>query len=265
MKRLLMSCAVCILFLTACGSTADTAVVNTEGSTSMADIIAVLQESFHTEDTSITVNFSGTGSGAGIESVLTGTCDIGLSSRPVRPAELQRGAAVHIIALDGIALIVNLSNPVTDLTIPQIASVFTGQITNWKTLGGPDAPIAVYGREAGSGTRTAFEELIGAADNCLYTNEYGSTGDVTGNVSTNPNAIGYASLASVNDTVSILKVNGIACTERTIQNGAYSLQRPFIMVTNQNTVLSKPSQAFLDYALSQEAAPYLSLAGAIPP
>ena len=270
MKRQLLTFAILLIFLTACGAPAEAGsglhgTVNLEGSSSMADVIAVLQESFRTQEPGITVNYSGAGSGAGIESVLAGTCDIGLSSRPLSQTELQKGAAAHIIALDGIALAVNPACPVTDLSIQQLEAVFTGEITSWKLLGGPDAPVAVYGREAGSGTRTAFEELIHAQDRCLYTNEYGSTGDMIGNIASNPNAIGYVSLASVRDTVKLLKVNGTACTEAAIQNGDYPLQRAFILVTNQNIPPGKAPQAFLDYALSPEAAPYLSLAGAIAP
>ena len=169
------------------------------------------------------------------------------------------------VALDGVAVIVHPSNPVSGLTLAQLEQVFTGQVDNWSALGGPDAPVAVYGREAGSGTRGAFEELLGVTDRCDYTNEYGSSGDVVGNVSGNPNAIGYTSLASVGDTVSALAVEGAACTEETVRSGAYPIQRPFLLVTREGEALSPAAQAFLDYACGGEAGPYIVRAGAVAP
>ena len=239
--------------------------VTTDGSTSMADVMAVLQETFREREPGITVNYSGTGSGAGVEAVLTGRADIGLSSRPLKEAELDKGAVAWTVALDGVAVIVHPSNPVSGLTLAQLEQVFTGQVDNWSALGGPDAPVAVYGREAGSGTRGAFEELLGVTDRCDYTNEYGSSGDVVGNVSGNPNAIGYTSLASVGDTVSALAVEGAACTEETVRSGAYPIQRPFLLVTREGEALSPAAQAFLDYACGGEAGPYIARAGAVAP
>ena len=215
-KRIFPLLLLAALLLAACGgSTAEglTGTVNTDGSTSMADVMAVLQETFREREPGITVNYSGTGSGAGVEAVLTGRADIGLSSRPLKESELDKGAVAWTVALDGVAVIVHPTNPVSGLTLAQLEQVFTGQVDNWSALGGPDAPVAVYGREAGSGTRGAFEELLGVTDRCDYTNEYGSSGDVVGNVSGNPNAIGYTSLASVGGTVSALAVEGAACTE----------------------------------------------------
>ena len=176
-------------------------VVNTDGSTSMADVMAVLQETFKELHPDVTVNYSGTGSGAGIEAALAGTADIGLSSRALKDEEKAEGAVENIVALDGVAIVVNPANGVEDLTVEQIAQIFTGEISNWSELGGEDLPIAVIGRESGSGTRGAFEEIVGVEDACVYTNEYGSTGDVIANVASNPNAIGYASLSAVDDTV----------------------------------------------------------------
>ena len=240
-------------------------VVNTDGSTSMADVMAVLQESFKELQPDVTVNYSGTGSGAGIEAVLSGTCDIGLASRGLKAEEEEKGAVAHVVALDGVAVIVNTANSVNDLTVEQIAQIFTGEITNWSQVGGADMEIAVLGREAGSGTRGAFEELVGVEDACVYTNEYGSTGDVIGSVASNPNAIGYASLSAVDETVSPVKVGGVECSEATVKDGSYEIQRPFIMVTNSANELSAQAQAFLDYAQSAEVAEYIAIAGAVAP
>ncbi len=252
--------------LTACsGSGGDSGVVNTDGSTSMEKVVGVLQETFKEAEPNITVNYSGTGSGAGIEAVLSGKCDIGLASRALKESEIADGAVSHTVALDGVAVVVNPANSVTDLRAEDIAGIFTGEITNWSELGGEDLPIAVYGREAGSGTRGAFEEIVGVEGTCRYTNEYSSTGDIIGQVSSNPNAIGYASLSSVGDTVVAVKVNGVDCTEDTVKDGSYEIQRPFIMVTKDGATLSAAAQAFLDYAQSAEVAEYIAAAGAVAP
>ena len=239
-------------------------IVNTDGSTSMADVMAVLQETFKELHKDVTVNYSGTGSGAGIEAVLAGTADIGLSSRALKDEEKAQGAVENIVALDGVAVVVNPANGVEDLTVEQIAQIFTGEITNWSELGGEDLEIAVLGREDGSGTRSAFEEIVGV-ENCVYKNEYGSTGDVIGNVASNPNAIGYASLSAVDDTVKAVKVNGVAPSEDTVKDGTYEIQRPFVMVTKEGVALSAQAQAFLDYAMSDEVAEYIAAAGAVAP
>ncbi len=240
-------------------------VVNTDGSTSMEKVMGALIEAFRGVEGGVTVNYSGTGSGSGIEAVLSGTCDIGLSSRELKPEEEEKGAVANIVALDGVAIVVNPANPVSGLTVEQIAQVFTSEITNWKDLGGGDAPIAVYGREAGSGTRGAFEEIVGVEDACAYTNEYSSTGDIIGNVASNPNGIGYASLSSVGDSVKALSVGGVACTEESVKDGSYAIQRPFLMVTKEGAQLSTAAQAFLDYAMSDTAGEYITAAGAVAP
>ena len=240
-------------------------IVNTDGSTSMADVMAVLQETFAEVQPDVTVNYSGTGSGAGIEAVLAGTADIGLSSRALKDEEKAEGAVENIVALDGVAVVVNPANGVEDLSVEDIAKIFTGEITNWKDLGGEDLEIAVLGREDGSGTRSAFEEIVGVEGTCVYKNEYGSTGDVIGNVASNPNAIGYASLSAVNDTVKAVKVGGVAPSEETVKDGSYAIQRPFVMVTVEGTELSPAAQAFLDYAMSDEVAEYIAAAGAVAP
>ncbi|MDM8238076.1 phosphate ABC transporter substrate-binding protein [Pseudoflavonifractor phocaeensis] len=239
--------------------------VNTAGSTSMKDVMAVLTEVFEKENPGVTINYTGSGSGAGIEGATSGTCDIGLSSRAIKDEEKSAGAVENIVALDGVAIVVNPANGVEDLTVEQIAQIFTGEITNWSEVGGADGEIAVFGREAGSGTRGAFEEIVGVEDACKYTNEYSSTGDVIGNVASNPNAIGYASLSAVDDTVKAVKVNGVAPSEDTVKDGTYEIQRPFVMVTKEGAELSEAAQAFLEFAMSADVADYIAAAGAVSP
>ena len=239
--------------------------VNTDGSTSMESVVKALGEAFMELNPGVTVNYSGTGSGTGIQSAIDGTCDLGLSSRALKDEEKQNGAVENIVALDGVAVVINPANGVEDLTVEQIAQIFTGEITNWSELGGTDGEIAVFGREAGSGTRGAFEEIVGVEDPCKYTNEYSSTGDVIGNVASNPNAIGYASLSAVNDTVKAVKVNGVAPSEDTVKDGSYEIQRPFVMVTKEGAELSEATQAFLDFAMSADAADIIAAAGAVSP
>lgn len=240
-------------------------VVNTNGSTSMEKVMQVLIEAFQEQQPNVTVNYTGSGSGAGVTSAIDGTADLGLASRALKSEEEGKGAQAHIVALDGVAIVVNPENTVEDLTVDEIAQIFKGEITNWKDLGGADEEIAVYGREAGSGTRGAFEELVGVEDACKYLNEYSSTGDVIGNVASNPSAIGYASLSAVSDNVKAVKVNGADCTEATVQDGTYEIQRPFVMITKDGTQLSDAAQAFLDFAMSADAASLIAQAGAVPP
>lgn len=239
-------------------------VVNTNGSTSMEKVMQVLIEAFKEQQPNVTVNYTGSGSGAGVTSAIDGTADLGLASRALKSEE-EKGAQANIVALDGVAVVVNPDNAVDDLTVDQIAQIFKGEITNWKDLGGADEEIAVYGREAGSGTRGAFEELVGVEDACKYLNEYSSTGDVIGNVASNPSAIGYASLSAVGDNVKAVKVNGVECSEATVQDGTYEIQRPFVMITKDGTQLSDAAQAFLDFAMSADAASLIAQAGAVPP
>lgn len=241
-----------------------TGTVNTDGSTSMESVVKALGEAFMEMNPEVTVNYSGTGSGTGIQSAIDGTCDLGLSSRALKDEEKTNGAVENIVALDGVAVVINPANGVEDLSVEQIAQIFTGEITNWSELGGTDGEIAVFGREAGSGTRGAFEEIVGV-DNCKYTNEYSSTGDVIGNVASNPNAIGYASLSAVDDTVKAVKVNGVAPSEDTVKDGTYEIQRPFVMVTKDGAELSEAAQAFLEFAMSEDAADIIAAAGAVSP
>ena len=239
--------------------------VNTDGSTSMESVVKALGEAFMELNPDVTVNYSGTGSGTGIQSAIDGTCDLGLSSRALTDEEKSNGAVENIVALDGVAIVVNPACGVDNLTVEQIAQIFKGEITNWSALGGADGEIAVFGREAGSGTRGAFEEIVGVEDACKYTNEYSSTGDVIGNVASNPNAIGYASLSAVDDTVKAVKVNGVAPSEETVKDGTYEIQRPFVMVTKEGTELSDAAQAFLEFAMSADAADIIAAAGAVSP
>ena len=239
--------------------------VNTDGSTSMADVMAAFQESFGDMYPDVTVNYSGTGSGSGITNVLAGTVDIGLSSRALTDDEKAEGAVENIVALDGVAIVVNPENTVTNLTVEQIAQIYNGTITNWSELGGADAPIAVIGRDAASGTRGAFEEIVGVEDQCVYTNEYESTGEVIGSVAGNPNAIGYASLSAVDESVVALQVNGVTPSEATVADGTYEIQRPFVMVTKEGTELSEAAQTFLDWAMSADAADEIEAAGCVSP
>lgn len=254
----------CLLFLTACGG-GNTNVISTDGSTSMERVMGALIEGYREREPSVTVNFSGTGSGAGIEAVLSGVCDIGLSSRELKESEIRQGAVAHLVALDGIAVIVHPSNPISDLTSAQLADIFAGRVINWAQLGGRDTPIALYGREAGSGTRDAFEHSLGIDGQPSYTNEYSSTGDIVGSISSNPNGIGYISLSGVRSSVKMLSVNGILCTGEDLRSGAYPIRRAFFMVTSANRPLSEEAQRFLSYALSSDVADYIAIAGAVAP
>ena len=241
----------------------DTSPVTTDGSTSMEKVIGTLGEAF-TEKEGINVTYNPTGSGSGIQAVSEGRCDIGLSSRALKDDEKASGLKETIVALDGIAIIVNPQNPVKDLTLEQIAKIYTGEITNWKDVGGEDAEIVLIGREAGSGTRDGFESITETKDACQYRQELTSTGDVITTVSQNPNAIGYASLAAIKDSVKALTVNGVAPTEATVKDGTYLVQRPFVLVTKEGAALSETAQKFFDFATSADAASIISAAGAVP-
>ena len=240
----------------------DTSPVTTDGSTSMEKVIGTLGEAFK-EKEGIDVTYNPTGSGSGIQAVSEGRCDIGLSSRALKDDE-KATLTEATVALDGIAMIVNPENPVSDLTVEQIADIYTGKITNWSEVGGNDASIVLIGREAGSGTRDGFESITDTKDACQYRQELTSTGDVITTVSQNPDAIGYASLAALKDTVKALTVGGVAPTEDTVKDGSYVIQRPFVLVTKTGETLSENAQKFFDFALSAEAAQYITSAGAVP-
>ena len=220
--------------------------VATDGSTSMEKVIGALGEAFMEQNKGVTFTYNPTGSGSGITAVGEGRCDIGLSSRALKDDEKASGLKETVLALDGIAVIVNPANPVSDLDIETIAKIYTGEITNWKEVGGNDAEIVLIGREAGSGTRDGFESITDTKDSCKYRQELTSTGDVITTVSTNPDAIGYASLAALKDNVKALTVGGIAPTEDTVKDGSYVIQRPFVLVTKDGAELSAAAQAFFD-------------------
>ena len=238
--------------------------VSTNGSTSMESVIGALSEQFMTDNPGVTVTYDATGSGTGIESVKNGTCDIGLSSRALKDEETSAGLVGTTVALDGIAIIVNADSKVADLTVDQIAQIFTGAITDWSEVGGDAGTISCIGREAGSGTRDGFESITGTEDTCVLAQELTSTGAVIEAVKGNPNAIGYASLAALKDNVKALTVGGAAPTEDTVKDGSYVIQRPFVLVTKTGAKLSENAQKFFDFALSAEAAQYITSAGAVP-
>ncbi len=256
--------AVCVLgMLAGCGKQ-ETGTVSTDGSTSMEKVIGSLKETFEAENKGITVTYNPTGSGTGITAVAEGRCDIGLSSRDLKEEETAKGLEGTVIAYDGIAIIVNPENTVDDLTIEDIAKIYTGEIKNWKEVGGKDAEIVCIGREAGSGTRDGFESITDTKDQCKLKQELTSTGDVITTVAGNPSAIGYASLASVKDSVKALKVGGVAPSEATIKDGSYKVQRNFVLVTKKDTKLSDAAQKFFDYMTSSEASEIIRKAGAVP-
>ena len=237
--------------------------VATDGSTSMEKVIGALGEAFMEQNKGVTFTYNPTGSGSGITAVGEDRCDIGLSSRALKDDEKASGLKETVLALDGIAVIVNPANPVSDLDVETIAKIYTGEITNWKEVGGNDAEIVLIGREAGSGTRDGFESITDTKDSCKYRQELTSTGDVITTVSTNPDAIGYASLAALKDNVKALTVGGIAPTEDTVKDGSYVIQRPFVLVTKDGAELSTAAQAFFDYATSADAADLIAAAGAV--
>ena len=266
MKKFVTLITIVSLILTAmtgCGKTVSGS-VSTDGSTSMEKVIGALGEAFEENNSGVTFTYNPTGSGSGITAVAEGRCDIGLSSRNLKDEEKAQGLTETILALDGIAVIVNPDNPVNDLDLETIGRIYRGEITNWKDIGGNDLEIVLIGREAGSGTRDGFESITDTEDVCKYRQELTSTGDVITTVAGNPAAIGYASLASVKETVKALSVSGIMPTEETVKDGSYVVQRPFVLVTRSNVELSEAAQKFFDYITSSEANEIISSAGAVP-
>jgi len=285
MKKFLtlaLTAVMALSLLTACGSkndnSADTntdgsntettlsGTVSTDGSTSMEKVINSLGESFMAMNKDVKFTYNPTGSGSGIQAVSEGRCDIGLSSRALKDDEKASGLLETVVALDGIAIVVNPENPVSDLDIDTIAKIYTGEITNWKDVGGNDAEIVLIGREAGSGTRDGFESITDTKDACQYRQELTSTGDVINTVSQNPDAIGYASLSAVQDQkgITVLTVGGVAPSEATVLDGSYAIQRPFVLVTRTGEALSPAAQAFFDFATSSAANDLIKSAGAVP-
>lgn len=274
---LVMTAAIFCLTLAGCGQTPAgnsgagnnsesaklTGTVATDGSTSMEKVIGALGEAFENQNDGVTFTYNPTGSGSGIQAVQEGRCDIGLSSRNLKEEEAAAGLEATILAYDGIAVIVSPENPVVDLDVETIAKLYTGEITNWKDVGGNDAPVVLIGREAGSGTRDGFESITDTKEQCQYRQELTSTGDVITAVAQNPDAIGYASLASLKDSVKAVTVGGVAPTEDTVKDGSYVIQRPFVLVTRKDTALSDAAQAFFEFATSPDAAELIANAGAV--
>ena len=276
---LALTAVMALSLLTACGSkdnasddnkgeeggttAAPSGTVSTDGSTSMEKVINSLGESFMAANKDVKFTYNPTGSGSGIQAVTEGRCDIGLSSRALKDDEKASGLVETVLAYDGIAIVVSPENPVSDLDVDTIAKIYTGEITNWKDVGGDDAEIVLIGREAGSGTRDGFESITGTKDACAYRQELTSTGDVINTVSQNPNAIGYASLSAVGESVKALTVGGVKASEATVKDGSYVVQRSFVLVTKEGTELSPAAQAFFDYAISPEVADIIANAGAV--
>ena len=266
MKKMITMMMVAVLalsMLAGCGSNKTTGSVATDGSTSMEKVIGALGEAFQ-NDTGISFTYNPTGSGSGIKAVQEGRCDIGLSSRDLKAEEKEAGLSGTVLAYDGIAVIVNPENSVADLSVETIAKIYTGEITNWSEVGGNDVEIVLIGREAGSGTRDGFESITDTEDACQYRQELTSTGDVITTVSQNPGAIGYASVASVKDTVKAVTVDGVAPTEATIKDGSYGVQRPFVLVTKTGVELSDAAFKFFPYITSADANEIISAAGVVP-
>ena len=282
---LLLTLALSMAALTGCGSKTDAPAadstdsttgtetpaalsgsVSTNGSTSMEKVIGILSEQFMADNSGVSVTYDPTGSGAGIEAASNGSADIGLSSRALKDEEIAGGLTGTTVALDGIAVIVNAGSKVEDLSVEQIAQIFTGEITDWSEVGGEAGTISCIGREAGSGTRDGFESITNTRDACKLDQELTSTGGVIEAVAGNPNAIGYASLSAVEgkNTVKAVTVGGVACTEETVLNGSYAIQRPFVLVTKTGETLSPAAQAFFDYATSSAASQLIKAAGAVP-
>ena len=275
----LAASAVLALSLAGCGGTAEepaqdtqteettiSGTVSTNGSTSMEKVIGALSEQFMADNSGVTITYDPNGSSTGIESVSTGSCDIGLSSRNLKDEETEKGLEGTVVALDGIAIIVNEACPVEDLSLEQIASIFTGEISDWSELGGEAGAIACIGREAGSGTRDGFESITGTEDTCVLSQELTSTGAVIEAVKSNPNAIGYASLSAAENQegIKMVTVGGVACSEETVLDGSYVIQRPFLLVTKADAQLSEAAQAFFDFATSADANDLIRTAGAVP-
>ena len=262
MLTVMMTVVLAMALLAGCGSSNGGSVA-TDGSTSMEKVIGALGEAFQ-NDTGISFTYNPTGSGSGIKAVQEGRCDIGLSSRDLKDEEKEAGLTGTVLAYDGIAIIVHPENPVADLSVETIAKLYTGEITNWSEVGGNDVEIVLIGREAGSGTRDGFESITDTEDACQYRQELTSTGDVITTVAQNPGAIGYASVASVKDTVKALTVDGVAPTEATIKDGSYVVQRPFVLVTKTDTPLSDAAFKFFTYITSADANEIIAAAGVVP-
>ena len=252
-----------ILLCTGCGTNTNSNRISADGSTSMEKVIGFLSEAYMEENKSAKVTYNPIGSGAGIQAAINGRCDVGLSSRSLSAEEAVM-VNTTVIAMDGIAVIVNLNNPIKNLTTEQIRLIYTGKILNWSGVGGTNSEIVLIGRETASGTRDGFETITDTKNQCQYAQELTSSGDVIQTVATNPNAIGYASIASVKDTVKTIAVNGIIPSKETIQNGYYQIQRDFLLVTSKNREMTDATKRFFEFVTSGRADQYVEMAGAIP-
>lgn len=257
--------------MTACGNSQEgesglSGTISLNGSTSMQKVSNALQEGFMKANPNVTVSVEFTGSGTGIQAVIDETADIGNSSRSLKDEEKSAGLVENIIAIDGIAVIVDNANTVSDITSEELVSIYTGEITNWSELGGADQPIVVVGRESGSGTRGAFEELLEIEDLCNYAQEIDSTGGVLSTVASTAGAIGYVSLDVIDDSVTVMAIDGVVASEENIVAGSYLLSRPFVMATkgaisNQSELV----QAFFAYIESEEGQAIIKKVGLILP
>ena len=240
--------------------------ISMSGSTSMEEMVTALSEAFREANPDVQVNSEFVGSGAGIEAVTAGTVDIGNASRALTDEEKANGIVENIVAIDGIAVVVDPANEVADLTQDQLIQIYTGQVTNWSELGGSDTPIVVIGRESGSGTRGAFEELLDIADKCAYASELDNTGAVMAKVAATPGAIGYVSLDVVDDTVQAVALDGVEANEENVKAGTYTLSRPFVMATKgEISEQSELVQAWFEYIKSDEGAEIIKSVGLILP
>lgn len=261
---ILISISLMTAFFTGCGSeNMQNNIISTDGSSSMEKVIGYLSESYMAENEKVKITYNPTGSGSGINAVLEGRCDIGLSSRDLKDDE-QMELIGTVVAIDGIAVIVNPENNIDNLSIEQLSSLYKGEVTNWSELGGSDSPVVLIGREAASGTRDGFESITNIENSCKYSQELTSAGDVIQTVATNPNAIGYTSLSAVKDNVKVLEIEGVIPSKETIQNGSYKIQRDFLFVTRKNTELSDNAKEFFAYVTSGLADDLIEKAGAIP-
>ena len=267
MKKTILGLTLCMVMalgvMAGCAGKTVSGTVSTDGSTSMEKVIGALGEKFTSDNSGVSFTYNPTGSGSGITAVAEGRCDIGLSSRALKDEEKAQGLTETVLAYDGIAIIVNPANPVGELSLETIAKIYTGEVTDWSEVGGGSGQIVLIGREAGSGTRDGFESISGTKDACAYRQELTSTGDVIATVAGNPDAIGYASLASVKDTVKAVSVDGVTPSEATVKDGSYVVQRPFVLVTKTGTALSETAQLFFDYITSADASEIISAAGAV--
>lgn len=264
--------ALLVFSLAGCGSSgassassaALSGTVSTNGSTSMERVIGSLSEAFMAENSGVSIAYDATGSGTGIECAKNKTCDMGLASRNLK--ESETGLKAVTVGLDGIAVIVSADSQISDLTLAQVTDIFTGKITNWSQVGGADLEISCIGRENGSGTRDGFESITKTADSCKLDQELTSTGAVITAVSSSKNAIGYASLSSVEGKTGVksVTIDGVACSEKTVLDGSYKIQRPFNFVIAEDAELSPAAQAFVDFSTSANAADLIREAGAVP-